>query len=169
MNFMVKHLHAVLTIVLGLFSVATFGQGSATVTVPLDGYYRIVNANQRTDGKQYVYVMGAYAAQPNATKTEATTLPGTVVHLKMTQNVNQHDVYDVQMLRSQGVDVINGYLNPAIEKVEKALKDKLKEKLGSFNGSLAYGIVKTDVIGKWDLKMHLRSVTTSMPLLQFLL
>ena len=161
MNFMVKHLHAVLTIVLGLFSVATFGQGSATVTVPLDGYYRIVNANQRTDGKQYVYVMGAYAAQPNATKTEATTLPGTVVHLKMTQNVNQHDVYDVQMLRSQGVDVINGYLNPAIEKVEKALKDKLKEKLGSFNGSLAYGIVKTDVIGKWDLKMHLRSVTTS--------
>ncbi len=161
MNFMVKHLHAVLTIVLGLFSVATFGQGSATVTVPLDGYYRIVNANQRTDGKQYVYVMGAYAAQPNATKTEATTLPGTVVHLKMTQNVNQHDVYDVQMLRSQGVDVINGYLNPAIEKVEKALKDKLKEKLGGFNGSLAYGIVKTDVIGKWDLKMHLRSATTS--------
>ena len=161
MNFMVKHLHAVLAIVLGLFSVATFGQGSATVTVPLDGYYRIVNANQRTDGKQYVYVTGAYAAQPNATKTEATTLPGTVVHLKMTQNVNQHDVYDVQMLRSQGVDVINGYLNPAIEKVEKALKDKLKEKLGSFNGSLAYGIVKTDVIGKWDLKMHLRSATTS--------
>ena len=161
MNFMVKHLHAVLTIVLGLFSVATFGQGSATVTVPLDGYYRIVNANQRTDGKQYVYVTGAYAAQPNATKTEATTLPGTVVHLKMTQNVNQHDVYDVQMLRSQGVDVINGYLNPAIEKVEKALKDKLKEKLGYLKGSMAYSIVKTDVIGKWDLKMHLRSATTS--------
>ena len=144
-----------------LFSVATFGQGSATVTVPLDGYYRIVNANQRTDGKQYVYVTGAYAAQPNATKTEATTLPGTVVHLKMTQNVNQHDVYDVQMLRSQGVDVINGYLNPAIEKVEKALKDKLKEKLGYLKGSMAYSIVKTDVIGKWDLKMHLRSATTS--------
>ena len=161
MNFMVKHLHAVLAIVLGLFSVATFGQGSATVTVPLDGYYRIVNANQRTDGKQYVYVTGAYAAQPNATKTEATTLPGTVVHLKMTQNVNQHDVYDVQMLRSQGVDVINGYLNPAIEKVEKALKDKLKEKLGYLKGSMAYSIVKTDVIGKWDLKMHLRSATTS--------
>ena len=161
MNFMVKHLHAVLTIVLGLFSVATFGQGSATVTVPLDGYYHIVNANQRTDGKQYVYVTGAYAAQPNATKTEATTLPGTVVHLKMTQNVNQHDVYDVQMLRSQGVDVINGYLNPAIEKVEKALKDKLKEKLGYLKGSMAYSIVKTDVIGKWDLKMHLRSATTS--------
>ena len=161
MNFMVKHLHAVLAIVLGLFSVATFGQGSATVTVPLDGYYRIVNANQRTDGKQYVYVTGAYAAQPNATKTEATTLPGTVVHLKMTQNVNQHDVYDVQMLRSQGVDLINGYLNPAIEKVEKALKDKLKEKLGYLKGSMAYSIVKTDVIGKWDLKMHLRSATTS--------
>lgn len=63
-------------------------------------------------------------------------------------------------LRSQGVDVINGYLNPAIDKVEKALKDKLNEKFGSFGG-FAYGLFNTSVIGQWDLKMHLKPVTTS--------
>ena len=158
---MVKHLHSVLTLVLGFFSVAASAQAPATVKKPDDGYYRIVNARQRTDGKQYVYVTGKYAAQPNATKAEATTLPGTVIHLKTDASSNNANWLDVTMLRSQGVDVINGYLNPAIEKVEKAVKDKLIEKLGAFRGSIASGLFNTSVIGQWDLKMHLKPVTTS--------
>ena len=157
---MVKHLHSVLTLVLGFFSVAASAQAPATVTKPDDGYYRIVNARQRTDGKQYVYVTGKIAAQPNATKADATTLPGTVIHLKTATSRTNADWLDVTTLRSQGVDVINGYLNPAIDKVEKALKDKLNEKFGSFGG-FAYGLFNTSVIGQWDLKMHLKPVTTS--------
>ena len=158
---MVKHLHSVLTLVLGFFSVAASAQAPATVTKPDDGYYRIVNARHRTDGKQYVYVTGKYAAQPNATKADATTLPGTVIHLKTDASSNNANWLDVTMLRSQGVDVINGYLNPAIEKVEKAVKDKLIEKLGAFRGNIASGLFNTSVIGQWDLKMHLKPVTTS--------
>lgn len=157
---MVKHLHSVLTLVLGFFSMAASAQAPATVTKPDDGYYRIVNARHRTDGKQYVYVTGKIAAQPNATKAEATILPGTVIHLKTENNGKNPNWLDVTKLRSQGVDVINGYLNPAIDKVEKALKDKLNEKFGSFGG-FAYGLFNTSVIGQWDLKMHLKPVTTS--------
>ena len=157
---MVKHLHSVLTLVLGFFSVAASAQAPATVTKPDDGYYRIVNARQRTDGKQYVFVTGKIAAQPNATKVEATILPGTVIHLKTATSKTNADWLDVTTLRSQGVDVINGYLNPAIDKVEKALKDKLNEKLGSVRGGIAYGLFNTSVIGQWDLKMHMKPVTT---------
>jgi hypothetical protein len=147
--------------VLGFFSVAASAQAPATVTKPDDGYYRIVNARQRTDGKQYVYVTGKIAAQPNATKAEATTLPGTVIHLKTKVDDKDASRLNVITLRSQGVDVINGYLNPAIEQVEGELKKKLKEKLGGFVGSLAYGTIEVDVIGKWDLKMHMKPVKTS--------
>ena len=158
---MVKHLHSVLTLVLGFFSVAASAQAPATVTKPDDGYYRIVNARQRTDGKQYVYVTGKIAAQPNATKAEATTLPGTVIHLKTKVDDEDASRLNVTTLRSQGVDVINGYLKPAIEQVEGELEKKLKEKLGGFVGSLAYGTIEVDVIGKWDLKMHMKPVKTS--------
>ena len=136
-------------------------QGPAAVTKPNDGYYRIVNARQRTDGKQYVYVTGKIAAQPNATKAEATILPGTVIHLKTENNSKNSNWLDVTTLRSQGVDVINGYLNPAIEQVEGELKKKLKEKLGVLGGNFAYGTIKVEVIGKWDLKMHMKPVKTS--------
>ena len=158
---MVKHLHSVLIFVLGFFSVAVSAQGPAAVTKPNDGYYRIVNARQRTDGKQYVYVTGKIAAQPNATKAEATILPGTVIHLKTENNSKNSNWLDVTTLRSQGVDVINGYLNPAIEQVEGELKKKLKEKLGVLGGNFAYGTIKVEVIGKWDLKMHMKPVKTS--------
>jgi hypothetical protein len=147
--------------VLGFFSVAASAQAPATVTKPDDGYYRIVNARQRTDGKQYVYVTGKIAAQPNATKAEATTLPGTVIHLKTKVDDKDASRLNVTTLRSQGVDVINDYLNPTIEKVEKAVKDKLNEKLSAPLSSIAYGIFNTSVIGQWDLKMHLKPVTTS--------
>ena len=158
---MVRHLHSVLTFVLGFFSVAVSAQGPAAVTKPNDGYYRIVNARQRTDGKQYVFVTGRYAAQPNATKAGVATLAGTVVHLETKVDDKDPSRLNVTTLRSQGVDVINGYLNPAIEQVEGELKKKLKEKLGGFVGSLAYGTIEVDVIGKWDLKMHMKPVKTS--------
>lgn len=158
---MVKHLHSVLTLVLGFFSVAASAQAPATVTKPDDGYYRIVNACQRSDGKQYVYVTGKIAAQPNATKAEATTLPGTIIHLETTINGSNNEWLDVKKLRSQGVVVFNEYLNPKIEAVEKAVKDKLKDKLGSPLDSIVYGKFNTRVIGQWDLKMHLKPVRTS--------
>ena len=158
---MVKHLHSVLIFVLGFFSVAVSAQGPAAVTKPNDGYYRIVNARQRTDGKQYVYVTGKIAAQPNATKAEATTLPGTVIHLKTATSRTNADWLDVTTLRSQGVDVINGYLNPAIDQVKKALENKLKTKLGVLKGEFAYTAINSEVIGKWDLEMHMKPVTTS--------
>ena len=140
---------------------AASAQAPATVTKPDDGYYRIVNARQRTDGKQYVYVTGKIAAQPNATKAEATILPGTVIHLKTKVDDKDASRLNVITLRSQGVDVINEYLNPTIEKVEKAVKDKLNEKLGTPLDSIVYGKFNTRVIGQWDLKMHLKPVKTS--------
>jgi len=146
--------------VLGFFSVAASAQAPATVTKPDDGYYRIVNARQRTDGKQYVYVTGKIAAQPNATKAEATTLPGTIIHLETTVNGSNSEWLDVKKLRSQGVDVINGYLNPAIEQVNETLKNRLKAQLGQFEGTAAYYAIDAEVIGKWDLDMHMQPVTT---------
>ena len=140
---------------------AASAQAPATVTKPDDGYYRIVNARQRTDGKQYVYVTGKIAAQPNATKAEAMTLPGTVIHLKTATSRTNADWLDVTTLRSQGVDVINAYLNPAIDQVKKALENKLKTKLGVLKGELAYTAINSEVIGQWDLEMHLKSVKTS--------
>ena len=160
---MVKSLHSILTLVLGLFSVTSMAQNARVtpVTAPEGGYYRIVNAKHRTDGKQYVYVTGKIAAQPNATKGGVATLAGTVVHLETKVDDKDPSRLNVTTLRSQGVDVINGYLNPAIEKVEGELKKKLKEKLGVLGGNLAYGTIKLDVIGKWDLNMHMKPVKTS--------
>ena len=140
---------------------AASAQAPATVTKPDDGYYRIVNARQRTDGKQYVYVTGKIAAQPNATKAEATTLPGTVIHLKTENNSKNPNWLDVTKLRSQGVDVINGYLNPAIAQVNEALKNRLKTQLDPFVEAAANYAIDTEVIGKWDLKMHMKPVKTS--------
>lgn len=158
---MVKHLHSVLTLVLGFFSVAASAQAPATVTKPDDGYYRIVNARQRTDGKQYVYVTGKIAAQPNATKAEATTLPGTIIHLKTKVDGKDASRLNVTTLRSQGVDVINGYLNPAINKVKEEFKQKLEDKIPMNLGGMAYKRINENIIEKWDLDMHMKPVTTS--------
>lgn len=140
---------------------AASAQAPATVTKPDDGYYRIVNARQRTDGKQYVYVTGKIAAQPNATKADATTLPGTVIHLKTEVDNKDASRLNVITLRSQGVDVINGYLNPAIKKVKEELNQKLEDKIPMGLGHEAYKEIEKDIIKKWDLKMHLKPVKTS--------
>lgn len=140
---------------------AASAQAPATVTKPDDGYYRIVNARQRTDGKQYVYVTGKYAAQPNATKADATTLPGTIIHLKTEVKGSNANLLNVITLRSQGVDVINGYLNPAIKKVKEELNQKLEDKIPMGLGHEAYKEIEKDIIKKWDLEMHMKPVTTS--------
>ena len=120
-----------------------------------------MNARQRTDGKQYVFVTGKIAAQPNATKAEATILPGTVIHLKTATSRTNADWLDVTTLRSQGVDVINGYLKPAIKKVEEEFEQKLKDRLSESLGHEAYEKIEEDIIQKWDLEMHMKPVTTS--------
>ena len=140
---------------------AASAQAPATVTKPDDGYYRIVNARHRTDGKQYVYVTGKIAAQPNATKAEATTLPGTIIHLKTEVKGSNANLLNVITLRSQGVDVINGYLNPAIKKVKEELNQKLEDKISMGLGHEAYKEIEKDIIKKWDLEMHMKPVTTS--------
>ena len=132
------------------------------VPAEADGYYRIKNAFTRTDGKQYVYVTDKFKAQPNATAIESQSLPGTVLHLKFAADTKNAGLTNVTMLRSQGVDVINGYLLPAIQKVKDELKAKIFEKLGSgLMGKLAYGLVEDNVIGKWDLNMHIAPTKTS--------
>jgi len=88
-------------------------------------------------------------------------LPGTVIHLKTKVDNKDASRLNVITLRSQGVDVINEYLNPTIEKVEKAVKDKLNEKLGAPLDSIVYGKFNTRVIGQWDLEMHMKPVKTS--------
>lgn len=56
---MFKYLHLSLTLLLGFVSTGVSAQSPQPSK---DGYFRIVNANNRADGKQYVYVTGAYAA-----------------------------------------------------------------------------------------------------------
>lgn len=87
-------------------------------------------------------------------------MPGTVIHLKTENNSKNPNWLDVTKLRSQGVDVINGYLNPAIAQVNETLKNRLKAQLGQFVGTAAYYAIDAEVIGKWDLKMHMQPVTT---------
>lgn len=154
-----NNLRLIVSVLAGLCSTGLMAQ----VTSITDGYYRIKNAATRADGKQYVYVTGKYEAQPNATHDEAVTLPGTVIHLNVADTtINAEAVYNVKTLRSQGVDVINGYLLPALDKVRTELKAKLKEKLGSDAlAQLAYSIFENDVLDKWDLNMHMKPVTTS--------
>ena len=53
---MFKYLHLSLTLLLGLVSAGVSAQSPQPSK---DGYFRIVNANNRADGKQYVYVTGA--------------------------------------------------------------------------------------------------------------
>ena len=88
-------------------------------------------------------------------------MPGTVIHLKTENNGKNPNWLDVTKLRSQGVDVINGYLNPAIAQVNEALKNRLKTQLDPFVEAAANYAIDTEVIGKWDLKMHMKPVKTS--------
>ena len=126
---------------------------------PISGYFRIRNAHTRADGKQYVQVTGKYQAQPNQTVDAVKTQPGSVIQLEAKWD-NAKNRYIVTTLRSQGVDVINGYLLKAIEMFKNKIDQKLKDNLGT--GGL-YSMAKLgfdEVLAQWDLDMHLEKTTT---------
>ena len=126
---------------------------------PISGYFRIRNAHTRADGKQYVQVTGKYQAQPNQTVDAVKTQPGSVIQLEAKWD-NAKNRYIVTTLRSQGVDVINGYLLKAIEMFKNKIEQKLKDNLGT--GGL-YSMAKLgfdEVLAQWDLDMHLEKTTT---------
>lgn len=126
---------------------------------PISGYFRIRNAHTRADGKQYVQVTGKYQAQPNQTADAVKTQPGSVIQLEAKWD-NAKNRYIVTTLRSQGVDVINGYLLKAIEMFKNKIEQKLKDNLGT--GGL-YSMAKVGfegILAQWDLDMHLEKTTT---------
>ena len=126
---------------------------------PISGYFRIRNAHTRADGKQYVQVTGKYQAQPNQTADAVKTQPGSVIQLEAKWD-NAKNRYIVTTLRSQGVDVINGYLLKAIEMFKNKIDQKLKDNLGT--GEM-YSKAKRDIEGilaQWDLDMHLEKTAT---------
>ena len=126
---------------------------------PISGYFRIKNAHTRADGKQYVQVTGKYQAQPNQTVDAVKTQPGSVIQLEAKWD-NAKNRYIVTTLRSQGVDVINGYLLKAIEMFKNKIDQKLKDNLGT--GGL-YSMAKVGfegILAQWDLDMHLEKTTT---------
>lgn len=126
---------------------------------PISGYFRIRNAHTRADGKQYVQVTGKYQAQPNQTVDAVKTQPGSVIQLEAKWD-NANNRYIVTTLRSQGVDVINGYLLKGIAMVKDKIYAKLKEKLTIF-APFAMVYLETQVLNKWDLDMHLEKTTTT--------
>lgn len=126
---------------------------------PISGYFRIRNAHTRADGKQYVQVTGKYQAQPNQTVDAVKTQPGSVIQLEAKWD-NAKNRYIVTTLRSQGVDVINGYLLKGIAMVKDKIYAKLKEKLTIF-APFAMMYLETQVLNKWDLDMHLEKTTTT--------
>ncbi len=126
---------------------------------PISGYFRIRNAHTRADGKQYVQVTGKYQAQPNQTADAVKTQPGSVIQLEAKWD-NAKNRYIVTTLRSQGVDVINGYLLKGIAMVKDKIYAKLKEKLTIF-APFAMVYLETQVLNKWDLDMHLEKTTTT--------
>ena len=126
---------------------------------PISGYFRIRNAHTRADGKQYVQVTGKYQAQPNQTVDAVKTQPGSVIQLEAKWD-NAKNRYIVTTLRSQGVDVINGYLLKGIAMVKDKIYAKLKEKL-TILAPFAMVYLETQVLNKWDLDMHLEKTTTT--------
>ena len=126
---------------------------------PISGYFRIRNAHTRADGKQYVQVTGKYQAQPNQTADAVKTQPGSIIQLEAKWD-NAKNRYIVTTVRSQGVDVINGYLLKAIEMFKNKIDQKLKDNLGT--GEM-YSKAKRDIeriLAQWDLDMHLEKTAT---------
>ena len=73
---------------------------------------------------------------------------------------NAKNRYIVTTLRSQGVDVINGYLLKAIEMFKNKIDQKLKDNLGTGGH---YSMAKAGfegILAQWDLDMHLEKTTT---------
>jgi hypothetical protein len=150
---MMKRLRLIQMFLLLFLAVGTYA------VEPISGYFRIRNAHTRADGKQYVQVTGKYQAQPNQTVDAVKTQPGSVIQLEAKWD-NAKNRYIVTTLRSQGVDVINGYLLKGIAMVKDKIYAKLKEKL-TILAPLAMVYLETQVLNKWDLDMHLEKTTTT--------
>jgi len=150
---MMKRLRLIQMFLLLFLAVGTYA------VEPISGYFRIRNAHTRADGKQYVQVTGKYQAQPNQTVDAVKTQPGSVIQLEAKWD-NAKNRYIVTTLRSQGVDVINGYLLKGIAMVKDKIYAKLKEKLTIF-APFAMVYLETQVLNKWDLDMHLEKTTTT--------
>ncbi len=150
---MMKKLRLIYLVLLFLFTIGAYSAG------PISGYFRIKNAYTRADKKQYVQVTGKYRAQPNQTAEAVKTQPGSVIQLDAEWD-NTKNIYTIKTLRSQGVDVINGYLLKGIAMVKDKIYAKLKEKLTIF-APLAMWYLETQVLNKWDLDMHLEKTTTT--------
>ncbi|QUB53754.1 hypothetical protein [Prevotella nigrescens] len=150
---MMKRLRLIQMFLLLFLAVGTYA------VEPISGYFRIRNAHTRADGKQYVQVTGKYQAQPNQTADAVKTQPGSVIQLEAKWD-NAKNRYIVTTLRSQGVDVINGYLLKGIAMVKDKIYAKLKEKLTIF-APFAMVYLETQVLNKWDLDMHLEKTTTT--------
>ena len=140
-------------VLLFLFTIGAYSAG------PISGYFRIKNAYTRADKKQYVQVTGKYRAQPNQTAEAVKTQPGSVIQLDAEWD-NTKNIYTIKTLRSQGVDVINGYLLKGIAMVKDKIYAKLKEKLTTL-APFAMVYLETQVLNKWDLDMHLEKTTTT--------
>lgn len=150
---MMKKLRLIQLVLLFLFTIGAYSAG------PISGYFRIKNAYTRADKKQYVQVTGKYRAQPNQTAEAVKTQPGSVIQLDAEWD-NTKNIYTIKTLRSQGVDVINGYLLKGIAMVKDKIYAKLKEKL-TILAPLAMVYLETQVLNKWDLDMHLEKTTTT--------
>ena len=150
---MMKKLRLIQLVLLFLFTIGAYSAG------PISGYFRIKNAYTRADKKQYVQVTGKYRAQPNQTAEAVKTQPGSVIQLDAEWD-NTKNIYTIKTLRSQGVDVINGYLLKGIAMVKDKIYAKLKEKLTIF-APFAMVYLETQVLNKWDLDMHLEKTTTT--------
>lgn len=148
-----KKLRLIYLVLLFLFTIGAYSAG------PISGYFRIKNAYTRADKKQYVQVTGKYRAQPNQTAEAVKTQPGSVIQLDAEWD-NTKNIYTIKTLRSQGVDVINGYLLKGIAMVKDKIYAKLKEKL-TILAPFAMVYLETQVLNKWDLDMHLEKTTTT--------
>lgn len=148
-----KKLRLIQLVLLFLFTIGAYSAG------PISGYFRIKNAYTRADKKQYVQVTGKYRAQPNQTAEAVKTQPGSVIQLDAEWD-NTKNIYTIKTLRSQGVDVINGYLLKGIAMVKDKIYAKLKEKLTTL-APFAMVYLETQVLNKWDLDMHLEKTTTT--------
>jgi len=151
---MMKRLRLIQMFLLLFLAVGTYA------VEPISGYFRIRNAHTRADGKQYVQVTGKYQAQPNQTVDAVKTQPGSVIQLEAKWD-NAKNRYIVTTLRSQGVDVINGYLLKAIEMFKNKIDQKLKDNLGTggLYSSAKLGFER--ILAQWDLDMHLEKTTTT--------
>lgn len=104
----------------------------------IDGYYRVINAGYVEDGTGVVKVFTPTTAQPQITRRDAVTLPGTVMYIKAAvdpanselagqyMDINASDL-KVENLRSQAVDACAAVYGPLVETLKFAFQYSLNK------------------------------------------